>query len=54
MRDSMKEAIGESLQGLVDHGIKTSFTKKELDYFGVVIPEVELPPSEIKVNRPAK
>jgi putative transcriptional regulator len=42
MRRSIKEAIGESLQGLVDIGIKTSFTEKELKKFGVVVPVVEI------------
>ena len=51
MRDSMKEAIGETLQGLVDNGIKTSFTKKDFDYFGVVVPEVQLTPAQIKAIR---
>ena len=39
MRKSVKRAIGETLQGFVDCGIKTSFTEKELKMFRVTIPE---------------
>jgi putative transcriptional regulator len=47
MRRSLKRAIGESLQGLVNIGIKTSFTEKELKKFKVVIPEVEIHAKDI-------
>ena len=31
MRDSIKTAIGETVQDMLNSGIKTSFTKRELD-----------------------
>ena len=31
MRDDMREAIGETVQGLVNLGLPTTFTKKQLD-----------------------
>jgi len=30
MRDSIKDAIGDTVQNLINSGIKTSFTEKEL------------------------
>ncbi len=51
MRDSMKKAIGETVQELVNSGIKTSFTKKELDSFGIKIPEIQLTTYQIKAIR---
>jgi putative transcriptional regulator len=47
MRESIKKAIGETLQGLVNSGIKTSFTEKELKKFGVVIPIVKMNAKDI-------
>lgn len=47
MRKSIRNAIGETLQGLVNSGIKTSYTEKELKKFGVVIPEVEIQAKDI-------
>ena len=40
MRKSIKKAIGETVQDLVNSGLKTSFTMKELKSLGVTIPEV--------------
>jgi len=42
MRDSIKNAIGETVQDLINSGFKTSFTEKELNSLGVSIPEVHL------------
>ena len=42
MRDSIKNAIGSTVQELVDFGAKTSFTKKELNALGVKIPQINL------------
>ena len=47
MRKSIKKAIGESLQGLVNIGIKTSFSEKELKKFGVIIPDVDIQAKDI-------
>ena len=51
MRDDMREVIGETVQGLVDLGLPTTFTKKQLDELGVVIPEVEVSPARIREIR---
>jgi len=48
MRDSVKEAIGTTVQGLVDAGVKVSFTKRQLDDLGVILPTVSLDAQEIK------
>ena len=47
MRESIKNAIGETVQDMMDSGIKVSFTKKELDLLGVEIPEVQLTTNQI-------
>ena len=51
MRESIKKAIGETVQDLVNSGIKTSFTQKELNSLGVTIPEVQLSTHQIKEIR---
>ena len=51
MRDSIKKAIGETVQDLINSGLKTSFTKKELNSLGVTIPEVHLSTNQIKEIR---
>jgi len=51
MRESIKHAIGETVQDLINSGLKTSFTKKELDSLGVTIPEVHLTNFQIKEIR---
>ena len=51
MRDSIKTAIGETVQDMLNSGIKTSFTKKELDSLGIKIPEVQLTTYQIKAIR---
>lgn len=51
MRDSIKDAIGETVQDLVNSGMNVSFTKKEMDSLGVVIPKLELTPEQIKSIR---
>ena len=48
MRKSIKNAIGETIQDLVNSGVKTSFTEKELKQFGVVIPDVEISAQDIQ------
>jgi len=47
----MKSAIKESLQDLVDLGVKVKFTKKELNELGVKLPEVDMPPTKIQKIR---
>jgi len=36
MRDDMREAIGETVQGLVNPGLPTAFSEKQLDELEVV------------------
>ena len=48
MRESMKNAIGDTVQGLLDSGLKTSFTEKELKEFGINIPEVDMNAKDIQ------
>jgi len=51
MRNDVREAIGETVQGLVNLGLPTTFTKKQLDELGVVIPEVEISSVRIREIR---
>ncbi|MBT3877627.1 MAG: helix-turn-helix domain-containing protein [Candidatus Scalindua sp.] len=49
MRNSMKEAIGSLAQGLLESGLGSPFTEKELNELGVKIPEIkEMSPEKIK------
>jgi putative transcriptional regulator len=47
MRESIKNSIGETVQDMMNSGIKGSFTKKELDLLGVEIPKVQLTTDQI-------
>ncbi|MCU0501663.1 MAG: helix-turn-helix domain-containing protein [Anaerolineae bacterium] len=51
MRDDMREAINETVQGLLNLGLPTTFTQKQLDELGVVVPEVEISPIHIREIR---
>ena len=55
MRKNMKKALRETLQDLVDSGVKTTFTKKRMKELGVVLPEIKISSAKIrrirKVNR---
>ena len=51
MRASIKKAIGTTVQDLINRGIKTSFTEKELKELGVEIPEVEINAKDIQEIR---
>ena len=51
MRDSIKTAIGETVQDMLNSGIKTSFTKRELDSLGIKIPKIQLTTYQIKAIR---
>ena len=42
MRESVREAIGETIQDLILSGAKTSFSEKELKKLGINYPEVEI------------
>ena len=47
MRKSIKNAIGETVQDMMNSGVEVSFTKKELDSLGVEIPKVQLTTDQI-------
>ncbi len=47
MRNSIKNAIGETVQNMVKSGMKVSFTKKELDSLGVEIPKIQFTAEQI-------
>ena len=51
MRDSIKKAVGTTVNDMLKSGLKTTFTKKELDALGVEIPEILLTPEKIKTIR---
>ena len=51
MRSDMREAIGETVQGLVNLGLPTTFTKKQLDELGVIVSKVEISPVHIQEIR---
>ena len=51
MRQSIKKAIGNTVQDLISRGIKTSFTAKELKELGIEIPEIEIDAKDIQKIR---
>ena len=51
MRDSIKEAIGSTVQDMVNSKVKVSFTKKELNSLGIIIPSIEVTGSQIQSLR---
>lgn len=51
MRETIKQAIVDTVQDLILSGIKSSFTEKELKEFGVIFPDVEINASEIQEIR---
>ena len=51
MRPSIKKAIGTTVQDMLASGLKSSFTKKELNLLGVKIPEIVITSTEIKEIR---
>ncbi len=51
MRNSIKEAIGETVQDLINAGVPVTFTQKELNQLGVEIPNVHISSNEIKTIR---
>ena len=48
MRKSMKEAIGTTVQDMIETGIDSSFTQKDLNVLGIKIPEVAIISTQIK------
>ncbi len=51
MRSSIKSAIGETVQDMVNSGVGVSFSKKELNALGVIIPDVQVTSSQIQSIR---
>ncbi len=51
MSNKMTDALRESLQDIVDVGLKTTFTQKSLKELGVVIPDTKMSSSKIKKIR---
>ena len=51
MRKSVKNAIKESVQDLINIGLPTTFTQKQLHELGVEIPELSLSPAQIRSVR---
>jgi len=51
MRDSIKYAIANTAQEMVDAEISVSFTKKELNSLGIIIPSIEVSSSQIRSIR---
>jgi putative transcriptional regulator len=48
----VKEAVGSLTQDLIDAGMGSPFTEKELNYYGVKIPEIkQMTPAKIKKIR---
>lgn len=51
MRDSIKKALKDSVQGLIDIGLPTTFTQKELNDLGIEIPELSISPEQVRSVR---
>ena len=51
MRDSIKQAIGETVQDMINAGVDVSFTKKELDSLDITIPNIQLSSEQIQAIR---
>jgi putative transcriptional regulator len=51
MRDSIKNAVGETVQDMVDAGANVSFTKKELNSLGINIPSIQVTGEQIQAIR---
>ena len=49
--NKMREAIRDTVQGLVDNDLSTSFTQKEMNMLGVKIKPVALTPEQIRAVR---
>ena len=51
MKNKMKEALSDVLQGTIDAGLKTSFTERDLKEYGIVIKKIDFGPAKIKKVR---
>jgi len=48
MRDSIQDAIGSTITDMMEAGLETSFTQRELNQLGVEIPKSSITPTDIK------
>ena len=48
MRKELKEAVRDTVQDMLDSGIQTSFTEKELKKLGVTFSDITITPTRIK------
>jgi len=51
MRNSIKDAISETVQDMINVGEEVSFTQKELDSLDITIPNVQLTGEQIQAIR---
>ncbi len=51
MRKAMREAIGETVQDMLNSGLPVSFTKRDFDELGIEFADVTLTPEEIQAIR---
>ena len=51
MRNSIKDAISATVQDMINTGSEVSFTQKELDSLGIIIPNVQLTGEQIQAIR---
>ena len=51
MKKSIKDAIGQTVQDMLNSGLSTSFTERELNSLGVIIPDITITPNQIKQIR---
>ncbi len=51
MRNTIKNAIGDTVKDLITSGAKTSFSEKNLNALGIKIPKVEIDAKDIQEIR---
>lgn len=51
MRKAMREAIGETVQDMLNSDLPVSFTKRDFDELGIEFSEVTITPEEIQAIR---
>ncbi len=51
MRKAMREAIGETVQDMLNSDLPVSFTKRDFDELGIEFTDVTITPEEIKAIR---
>ena len=51
MKKTIKSAVSSVVQDMLDAGLKSSFTKKELDHLGITIPDISMTSEQIQKIR---